>query len=277
MSGGLVPTLQSAQPQPALRPYVRAYAQRQFSADDPLLIESVPAQLEQVLNFELGVLPGVQHRECTITDHVWIGGAQTSFAGHMRLSPGVESFAIFFQPAGWSELSGIPMCEVTDRICDAASILGPAIRSLWNRLGETSSFEARVGIAERFLLGCTTRRLTDHRIVAAATYLFRQHGLVRIPIMSDRESLGLRQFERRFCRATGMPPKVFARVARFQAALDAKLSNPMRTWLEIAHRFEYHDQMHMVHDFEALGCDAPTRLIVVMGDVRPPALASAAG
>ena len=55
--GGSVPTLQSALPQPALRPFVRAYAQRKLDAADPVLIEAVPAQLEQVLNFELGVLP----------------------------------------------------------------------------------------------------------------------------------------------------------------------------------------------------------------------------
>jgi hypothetical protein len=35
-------------------------------------------------------------------------------------------------------------------------------------------------------------------------------------------------------------------VARFQAALDAKLASPARTWLDIAHRFGYYDQMHML-------------------------------
>src|SRR5262245_39415633 len=105
--------MHSAQPQPVLRPYVPAYAQRRLTATDPVLLESVPAQLEQVLDFELGTLPAVRHRECEIASSVWIGGAQTSFAGHMTLFPGAESFAIFFQPTGWSELFGIPMCAIT--------------------------------------------------------------------------------------------------------------------------------------------------------------------
>jgi transcriptional regulator GlxA family with amidase domain len=86
--------------------------------------------------------------------------------------------------------------------------------------------------------------------------------------------MGLRQFERQFRRETGASPKVFARIARFQAALDAKLASPRRTWLDIAHAFGYHDQMHMIHDFEGLGHNTPTQLITELGDVRPPALAS---
>jgi AraC-like DNA-binding protein len=276
MLGGPLPTLNSAQPQPALRHYVRAYAQRQVNAGDPWLVESVTAQLEQVLNFELGIPPGVRHRNFQVTSSVWIGGAQTSFPGYMHLWPGVESFAIFFQPAGWSVLFGVPMGAITNRIYDATSVMGPVISALWNRLGEASLFEERVAIAESFLLSCTLRRPTEDRIMAAITYLFRQHGIVRIPTVSQRESLGLRQFQRLFRRETGMSPKVFARVARFQSALDAKLAAPRRSWLDIAHSFGYHDQMHMVHDFESLGRESPTQLIAQMGDVRPSALTSTA-
>ena len=69
----------------------------------------------------------------------------------------------------------------------------------------------------------------------------------------ERSFDGLRQFERSFERDVGVSPKSFARIARFQSALDAKLVSPQRTWLDIAHSFGYHDQMHMIHDFEALG------------------------
>jgi len=142
-------------------------------------------------------------------------------------------------------------------------------------LGETSSFKDRVATAEEFLLARVTRISIGDRISAAVAYLFRQHGAVRISTLSDQVNLGLRQFERLFRNEVGVSPKMFARVARFQAALDAKLACPQRTWLEIAHSFGYYDQMHMVHDFETLGQNAPTHLIAQMGDVRPPALTSA--
>lgn len=44
--------LMSSQARPELRPYVRAYAQRIVEKDDHIVVQSVPAQLEQMLNGE---------------------------------------------------------------------------------------------------------------------------------------------------------------------------------------------------------------------------------
>jgi methylphosphotriester-DNA--protein-cysteine methyltransferase len=110
-------------------------------------------------------------------------------------------------------------------------------------------------------------------IVAAAEYVFRNHGAVKIADLAYEYSTGMRQFEREFSRQIGASPKTFARIARFQAALDAKVAAPQRTWLDIARSLGYFDQMHMIHDFEMLGRSCPTQLISELGDSRPPALA----
>jgi AraC-like DNA-binding protein len=71
-----------------------------------------------------------------------------------------------------------------------------------------------------------------------------------------------------------MTPKLFARIARFQTALDAKLHAPHKSWMSIAHDFGYHDQMHMIRDFEGLSGSSPGRILSELGDTRPPALAA---
>jgi AraC-like DNA-binding protein len=270
-----MPQLRSCLPSPELRPYVRAYAQRKLEPHDKLVVEAVPAQLEQILNFELGVMPGVRHRTDRISGAAWIGGAQTTFTGTMDLHPGVESFAIFFQPLGWSELFGVPAREITNHIFDATAVMGAGVLELWNVLVEPVSFEARVNAAEIFLRRRLIRPNAACRMMTTAKYIFRASGTIRISTLAQERSMCLRHFEREFQIAMGTSAKSFARVARFQAALDAKLAAPQRTWLDIAHYFSYHDQMHMVHDFRALGLYAPNQLIEQMGDVRPPALASA--
>jgi AraC-like DNA-binding protein len=267
--------LSSALPCLQLRPYVRAYAYRKWESTDLTLSEPVPPQLEQVLNFEFGAMPGVLHWQGPVSCRIWIGGAQTVFPGHMRLYPGVESFAVFFQPAGWSCLFRIPICEFTNRIYEAYSVIGKQLGSLWNRLGETSSFERRVAIVEEFLLRKVPGAVDSDAITKAVTYIFQCHGAVSVSRLAERQSIGLRQFERRFREGTGVSPKMFARVARFQAAVDAKLARPQRTWLDIAHTFGYHDQMHMVRDFKKLSLNTPSGLVLEMGDVRPPALVDA--
>jgi AraC-like DNA-binding protein len=267
--------LQSVRPSQALRPYVRIYAQRQFDFRDLAVVEPVPAQLEQVLNFEIGTMPGIRHRQFAVSSAIWIGGSQTSFPGRMYLYPGVESFAIFFHPTGWSRLFGIPPREITNRIGNAEFVHGSIIRYLWNQLGEAQSFEERVRVVEEFLLIRASGANIFDKIEIASSLLFRTYGSARISELARESGLSLRQFERLFLNTFGMSPKVFARVARFQAAVDAKVECPKRTWLDIAHSFGYYDQMHMVHDFESLACDTPTQLISEMGDVRPGTLGSA--
>src|SRR5215831_11865265 len=112
--------------------------------------------------------------------------------------------------------------------------------------------------------------VSNHNKIAAATnYVLRRHGALRMTELAERANLGLRQFERQFLRDVGVSPKTFARVARFQTALDAKISCPERRWVDIAHDYGYHDQMHMIHDFEKLGHNSPTQLINALGDNRP--------
>ena len=54
-----------------------------------------------------------------------------------------------------------------------------------------------------------------------------------------------------------MRPKLYSRIARFEAALDNKLRSPGKSWLRVAHEFGYHDQMHLIHDFHELSGEAP--------------------
>ena len=264
-------TIVSAQPHHELRPFVRAYAQRVCSPHLAPVLEYVPAQLEQIINFEFGTMPEICHQNRILTDTVLLGGAHGSFSGSLGLRPGVDSFAIFFQPAGFSTLFGVPISTITNQFFDATAI-DPCFRALWNRLGESQSFASRVGIVEGYLLGRAAAAASGDGIATAAQYLFRRRGDVKISALAHLHGLGLRHFERRFKRGTGLSPKTFARVARFQAALDAKAASPKRTWLDISHSFGYYDQMHMVHDFKSLGRNTPTNLIAQMGDVRPAAL-----
>ena len=81
--------------------------------------------------------------------------------------------------------------------------------------------------------------------------------------------LSLRQYERRFAQEMGLPPKLFARITRFQMALDAKRLTPNRTSLSVAHEFGYFDQMHMARDFQTLGSETPGQILRQSGDLQP--------
>ena len=85
-------------------------------------------------------------------------------------------------------------------------------------------------------------------------------GRVRILDLASHAGLGLRQFERRFADDIGISPKLYARIVRFEAAIRKRTVSSCVNWTTIAHELGYHDQMHMIHDFQLLSGESPTPL-----------------
>lgn len=271
-------TVQSAQPSHALRPFVRAYAQRSADIADAPIVEPVPARLEETLEFEFGDLFDVHFYDgSTLTSPpITVVGWQSGPRAEVHLFGAIECFAVFFRPAGFSRLFGVPMASLRNQAFEATSILGFEIRSLWNQLGEVQSFSDRVVIVEAFLRRHGQKIATADSAAASANRIFSLRGVVEIDDLAQDLGVSRRQFERRFLAQVGISAKSFARIARFQTALDLKVAQPRRTWLDIAHDLGYFDQMHLIHDFRKLGGQAPERLLESLGDMRPKALAASA-
>jgi AraC-like DNA-binding protein len=271
--------LQSAHPCVALRPFVRAYAQRNTNIKEGSVVEPVPARLEQILEFQLGDPYEVSFMDGprVPTPDVVAVGLQTHLRVDLELRRKVESFAVFFQPTGLSQLFKVPARSFANQAFEATTVLGAQARLLWNRLGEARSFADRIAIVERFLLRLATTAGTFDSTGATAIQMLADRGTVSVADLARQSGLSRRQFERRFAAHMGLPPKLYSRVARFQTALDSKVANADRSWVNIAHDLGYFDQMHMIHDFQKLGGSSPERLLARLGNQRPPALASSDG
>lgn len=270
--------LHTAIPSTALRGFVRVYAQREvscFESGAVCVTELVPARLEQTLEFQLGVPFTVHlaHEDVTTPEQVMVG-AQARGAARIDLRPGTISFAVFFMPNGLSRLFGIPISEMAERNFDAAMVVG-STRAMRERVGACTSFDQRVRVMEQILLPLAARAPRRTLMTMVADHVFERYGVVTsVERLARDAGLGIRQLERLFLSEIGISPKRYARVARFQNALDMKIAAPARTWLEIAHRLSYHDQMHMIRDFQLLGGSAPSQVVELIGDGRPGAVAA---
>jgi transcriptional regulator GlxA family with amidase domain len=103
--------------------------------------------------------------------------------------------------------------------------------------------------------------------------LLALQGKIHIADFARQYGITARHLERAFAAQTGTSPKMYARIARFQTALDVKVAAPEMTWLEISHALGYYDQMHLIHDFRKLGGGSPGRILEHLIDMRPEALA----
>ena len=259
--------LEFARPGSRLQRYVQFYMQRAVRLRDPLFVHSVPARAAPMLEFVFGdrfkVMYAGSSAEETCPGAVVVGMLIRPHA-QLRLQGALESFVIMFQPAGLDALFPVALKDLTGHDFDARVVLGRPIAELEERLGECRTFDARVKAANAFL----ARRIPDlvaaDRIALATHLIDAKKGRVLIPDLASTVGIGLRQLERDFGAHYGMRPKLYARIVRFQAALDCKARSASKSWTDVAHEFGYHDQMHLIHDFEEFTSGTPTQTLSLL-------------
>lgn len=251
----------SCRPAPALGHLIRYYYQVKARLPGRAVLQPVPARSPQIIEFMFGVPYQVRRvdRHVVQTAHpIALVGAQTFRRVELFLHGSVDAFTVAFQPTGIATLFSIPVGELTNADFDGEAALGKVVTELHARLGEVSSFTDRVRVANSYLLARHPTSAPISGMAKVATKIIRYDGCVRISEVAQQTGLGVRQFERRFGYEIGMPPKLYTRVVRFEAALRYKAAAPEMRWTDIAHTLGYHDQMHMVHDFNKLSGDSPS-------------------
>lgn len=265
--------VQASGPCLALRPYVRCYVQRSGSDTGVLSVDPVVARLEQAIDFHFKT-PYEIHPTSSLTRRRFalrygptrvaplaaVIGPQTARHHTVFIQGPVDAFMITFQPAGFQRLFRIPLSEFTDDGTEASSVFGSVIMSLRERLGDVNTFAERVRIAESFLLHTLAQVDDRDPFASVAACLLKVDAGSRISEVASQTGLSLRQFERRFHQYAGVPPKLFVKIARFQAALEMKVKSSAQSWITVAHANEYFDQMHMIRDFRELGGATPSRV-----------------
>jgi AraC-like DNA-binding protein len=271
-------TCLSALPCPALRQYVRAFAQREITSATPDIIQPVTACVETTLELDFKNAPIIEYLDgstdtgCLAT----VVGPSTHRRASVRLRGPVEAFGVFFRPVAIWQLFGIPPRLLVNSAYPAEVILGGEISRLAEQMAQRTSFESRVRLMEDFLLHRTMNVFNHTEVFSGALHILRLQGMSSVAEIADYTGFGVRQFERRFLNEMGIAPKLFARIFRFQLALDSKLAVPGRSWLDIAHELGYYDQMHMIKEFRNLSGNSPGGILLELGDMRPTPLEAAA-
>lgn len=244
--------------------YIRLYAHLQGSMGDTSLDYPVPARATPLLEFQFGATNEVHWCNRPLIEssqRVQVVGLQTHRRVRLRFSGNIDTFIIFFQPTGLHRLFSVPMDELTNSHHEAHAVLDAGVEELADRLSEGRSFEQRVEIANTYFTRRGAMLGPPDRVTRAAMSVLGRRGRIQVPALAREACMGERQFERRFIREIGLPPKLFARIARFESALESKALSSNESWTEITNRLGYFDQMHMIKDFKEFSGEVPTRLV----------------
>ena len=242
---------------------MRKYVHVESSLADSVLFWPIPARSVTCIEFTFGDPYRIYHADGSdleVTYPSTLIGAKTHQRIQLELHGHVEAFAILFQPTGLQQLFSLPGGVIVNEHYEADMVLGPAIAHLRIQLGEAKSFAQRIQITDTFLTKRIPRIDDTLSVDAAVHHIVLSHGNVRVLDLASRAGLSLRQFERRFSDVLGISPKLYSRIVRFEAAVRKRSVSPCASWTTIAHELGYHDQMHMVHDFQQLSGESPTSL-----------------
>jgi AraC-like DNA-binding protein len=269
----------SCRPAPALRHLIRYYYQVETHLAGATAVQPVPARSPQAIEFTFGAPFEVRRLDWGVARKAYpiaLIGSQTFRRVELLMHGDIDAFTIVFQPGGLSALFSVPADELTNNDFEGEAVLGRRLGELLRQLGDVSSFVDRARVADAYLCAKDRARESISGISKAATRVLSSSGCVRVSDLAHNTGLGIRQFERRFRYEIGIAPKLYARIVRFEAALRRKAAAPAIRWTEIAHDLGYHDQMHMVRDFNTLSGASPTTIYGQLDMFVKPEVASGA-
>jgi AraC-like DNA-binding protein len=195
-------------------------------------------------------------------DEAWIAGLQSGALtiGSPRFS---DLLGIRFRPGGAHAFLPVPPAALLDDVVEARDLLSEA-GSLRERLALAPSRVAQAAVAQAWLMERLRPRERDFLLVERAiVMLSRLDGRESVTGTCERLGISNRHLVCLFRDIVGLPPKTFARIQRFHAALRRLPASPAITSLALD--LGYFDQAHFNHEFRRLAGITPTEFVACRG------------
>lgn len=146
------------------------------------------------------------------------------------------------------------MFELNDQVTDAMDVLGNPVRVLHLQLLETHALNKRIELIEHFLLrrlADSERKLDKMSMIGEISKELQSDTLNdNIKTIASRYSMSPRYLQRLFLQYTGVTPKLYHKINRFQLSLKlvAKKDSSLTS---IAYDCGYFDQSHFIREFKS--------------------------
>jgi AraC-like DNA-binding protein len=238
-------------PHPELTGLVAAYA-------DFAQRSAAPVETREAANAKIVVIVDLEHGWTVEGEHFG------SFAGGIYPGPvrvrhegSAAGVQVDLEPLAARALLGVPAGELSSRTVGLGDLLGPRAGEVAERLhgaaGATERFAILDAVLRRALAGARGTVRPD--VWRAWTLLERSGGRMRVGELAAELGCSRRHLVNRFAADVGAPPKLAARLIRFEAARRRLGSAPLA---RVAADCGYADQAHLAREFSALAGRPPS-------------------
>jgi AraC-like DNA-binding protein len=226
---------------------------------DPLLNTILPGTgVSLIVNFGDMWSAGRSLATSALLPRVCVVGPVTQ-ARILRVGRSVRAVGAVLPPTLTSGAFDVPASELIDRIVP--------LQDLWTRDDVERLFASLACLEIRRCLSALRDELVARisrpgsrdTVGQTAPRLIKLHaGCVSIDDMARSHGLSRQEFARRFRAAAGFPPKLFARITRFQTLVRVLLSTDVARWASVSPAIGFYDQAHMINEFRAFAGSPPT-------------------
>jgi AraC-like DNA-binding protein len=157
-------------------------------------------------------------------------------------------FGCYLFPFAIPKLFSYAAADLTDITPDLETFLGSEGRELEERMMLAGSNAVRYAILSSYLEGRLEKNRRDiPNVSVSIRRMLDFRGTVNVRSLAREQFMSDRTFARKFKEFSGFSPKLYSRIARFQAASRENPSGISLT--DIAYKYGYYDQSHFINDF----------------------------
>lgn len=169
----------------------------------------------------------------------------TKKAVFLRLSGHVEAWGIRFHPGGAYPFLQRDMGKLTDLVIRAEDFT-----HLHDALGRVRGLSDGVDVLNSSLLSRLETVSPDLWLQQVIADIQTAQGHVRVADLAAARGVSSRSLERRFQKAVGLSPKVYAQIVRMELSRALIKSAETQTLTDIGLVANYYDQAHFIREFK---------------------------
>lgn len=233
----------------------------QFKADQPVPFKAYPPRPEHCLVFYPYDTETIVYKNSgkTISHLPVVLYGQFTEVTNRYIGRNFLALQIIFYPGALFRLTGIPAEKISNEYLDAELVFSSALREINEQLFHANGYAAMIEILDKFVRTLIKKQQKPRLLLDdACNFLLNNNGNISLDKLAKQACLSARQLERKFKERTGVNPKLYSRIIRFDKAFRLKNTNPELDWLRIALESDYYDYQHLVRDYKEFTLLSPT-------------------
>lgn len=262
---------QHFQPARALAPYIRHYYVFESSEDTTYEDTVFPSgDMEVIFNMGDGIWESFQGGGFQKNPAIELWG-QITRPLQIRSSGAHLMLGVRFFTHATSFLLDDEIGIFNDQVSDLSDLIGRDIRDLHGRLLETHSLATRIGLLDDFFTGrlmrSAGRKERLNRVAHILTSIKKDPAENNISRIADTFGITTRYLHKLVYQHTGLSPKSFDKIQRFQMSLKLIGENKLPL-TSVAYDAGYFDQSHFIRDFKSFTGLTPTAYLTNLSAVN---------